>query len=111
MTESTASAGTFPAFRAALAAALPRSVAVIPFNLPPNVPKGVLFAATMYTARLAILGKDHVRQQMLHPQEIYHKMRATPTHLRINTKGCVLCAFMVTANQGGGAEVLKRASL
>ena len=55
MTEFTASFGTFPTSRAAAAATCAISVAVKPFSFPPNVPNGVLFAATINTALLAVI--------------------------------------------------------
>lgn len=54
ITESTCSAGTWPVSSAEDAATLQRSVAETPFSFPPNVPKGVLLAATMNTARHAM---------------------------------------------------------
>ena len=51
--ELTISGLIFPASRAARDATSCRSVAVKLVNFPPNVPKGVLFAATMYTSLTA----------------------------------------------------------
>lgn len=49
-TLSTVFGSTFPASSAAAEAQCPIVVAVVSFNIPPNVPKGVLFAATINTA-------------------------------------------------------------
>lgn len=57
-TQSTCSArALFGAASTALLASTPRSVAVACFSLPPNVPKGVRFAATIHTVRAAMLAK------------------------------------------------------
>ena len=55
ITDCTNFGSTPPAFKAATLATLAISVAVKPFNLPPNVPKGVRLAATMNTALLAAI--------------------------------------------------------